>query len=111
MLRVGQVDVCAGLVDYKVHVIIIEPSSDVWGKKNRAYYAATSKDSASPVLQQETCTTRSRPSWASLRGAGLGYGMGMGSPLKEQLEEQGRPQGGPARAEGRVRSSTGGALH
>lgn len=33
MLRVGQVDVCAGLVDYKVHVIIIEPSSDVWGKK------------------------------------------------------------------------------
>lgn len=33
MLRVGQVDVCAGLADYKVHVIIIEPSSDVWKKK------------------------------------------------------------------------------
>lgn len=94
MLRVGQVDVCAGLVDYKVHVIIIEPSSDVWGKKNRAYYAATSKDSASPVLQQETCTTRSRPSWASLRGAGLGYGMGMGSLLRSSWRSMADPKVG-----------------
>lgn len=64
---------------------------------------------ASPILQQETFTARSRPSWASLRGEGLGYGTG--TPLQEQLEEHGGPQGGSARAEGRVRSSTGGALH
>lgn len=50
MLRVGQVDAYAGLVDYKVHVIIIELSSDVW-KKNTAYYAAASKGSDCPVLQ------------------------------------------------------------
>lgn len=33
MLRVGQVDAYTGLADYKVHVITIELSSDVWGKK------------------------------------------------------------------------------
>lgn len=32
MLRAGQVDACAGLADYKVHVIILKLSSDVWKK-------------------------------------------------------------------------------
>lgn len=50
MLRVGQVDAWAALADYKVHVIIIELSSDVW-ERNTAHYAAASKGSDSPVLQ------------------------------------------------------------
>ena len=60
MLRVGQVDAYAGLADYKVHVIIIELSSDVW-KKNTAYYAAASKGSDSPVLQPRVFHNKEEP--------------------------------------------------
>lgn len=44
MLRAGQVDACAGLADYKVHVIILKLSSDVW-KKNSFCFATVSKGS------------------------------------------------------------------
>lgn len=60
MLRVGQVDGYAGLADYKVHVIIIELSSDVW-EKNTAYYAAASKGSDSMVLQPGVFHNKEEP--------------------------------------------------
>lgn len=43
MLRVGQVDAYAGLADYKVHVIIIELSSDVWKKKKYSLLCSSFK--------------------------------------------------------------------
>lgn len=61
MLRVGQVDAYTGLADYKVHVITIELSSDVWGKKNIAYYTAASKGSDSLVLQPGVFHNKEKP--------------------------------------------------
>lgn len=62
MLCVGQVYVYTGLVDYKVRVIIIELSSDVW-KKNAAYYSAASKGSESLVFQPGVFHNKEEPEW------------------------------------------------
>ena len=85
-------DACAGLADHKVHVIIIELSSDVWKKKKKIQLItqqlqkALSRRSSS----QESFRTRKSLSWASLPGEVPGDGTGTGAPPERQLCSRGR---------------------
>lgn len=94
MLRVGQVDAYAGLADYKLHVIIIELSGDVWGEKKKKEIQLIMQQLQKALtprsLSQESFTTRKSLSWAQLPGEDLGGGTGTGVPPKRQLCGQGR---------------------